>query len=68
MSNFCVLTGFENIVLMIELDRQSLACTETKHRPRIQSNFITLEDIRDCDKAYFTHAKYNGGWVPFFHE
>ena len=30
MSDVCILTGLENIVLMIELDQSSLACADTK--------------------------------------
>ena len=32
--DLCIFTGFENVVLMIGLDRSSLACIDTKHRTR----------------------------------
>ena len=39
MRDFCILTGFENIVSKIELDRSSLACKGTKHRTRYLKRF-----------------------------
>ena len=32
MLDFCIFTGFENVVLMIGLDQTSLAFTDAKHR------------------------------------
>ena len=39
MQDFYILTGFENIVSNIELDRSSLAYTYTKHRTRYSKRF-----------------------------
>ena len=45
MSDFCVLTGFENVVSTIELDQSLLACTDKNIKPQIRSDFIVLVDI-----------------------
>ena len=43
MWDFCILTGFENIVLKIELDRSSLAYTQIPNiEPDIRSDFTAL--------------------------
>ena len=39
IANFCILTGFENVVSKIELDRSSLACTDTKRRTQYSKRF-----------------------------
>ena len=39
MRDFCVLTGFENVVSKIKLDQSSQAYTDTKHRTRYSKQF-----------------------------
>ena len=47
MRDFCVLTGFENVVLKIELDQSLLACTDTKHRTRYLKRFHSTSGHKD---------------------
>ena len=57
MQDFCILTGFENVVSKIELDRSSLACTGTDildgctHITCIY-NFITRNQESNLYKKY----------------
>ena len=42
MLNFFMITGFENVVSTVELDRSSLAYTDTRHQTRLsQQSHIT---------------------------
>ena len=43
MRDFCVLTGFENVVLKIELDRSLLACTECQI-PNIEPDIEVISE------------------------
>ena len=51
MSDFCVLTGFENVASMIELDQSSLSCTDAKHRTQNWKQFHSTTN--DCRKVCY---------------
>ena len=59
MSNFCIFTGFENVVSTVKLDLSWLACTHTKNiKLRILNDFTALNIIRVCSIPPILCNKY----------
>ena len=62
MWDFCILTGFENVVSKIKLHLSSLGCTDTKHRTRYLKWFHSTTVHKDWGLlSFWSRLRHGGG-------